>query len=187
MRVLPTEERIEKLSVQLEEFCSSQSHPASLWPSLLGRMFSLSLLVPGSRLRMRSFKLCLKRNWDLKDEDKTVHWENSCLGWSDKSNLTPGIPLESLMPDLYLYKDASDQGWGASMDSASTSGLWSDPEKSLSINHRELLVIQQALLGFQGLGLRTTGSIVLGQHDSRILSKEVGGTRSPLNSGIVRI
>ena len=58
-RASPSQERISKLQSTAEEFRSSASPPASLWLSLLGVLSSLSHLVPGGRLRMRSLQICL--------------------------------------------------------------------------------------------------------------------------------
>ena len=74
-RVFPTSERILKVLQQVEEFLSAPLQPVTLWRSLLGRMSSLSLLVPGARLRMRALQLCLHRAWDFQDEDKMVYSE----------------------------------------------------------------------------------------------------------------
>ena len=187
LRVFPTEERLAKLTSQLEEFRSARQQPASVWRSLLGRMFSLSLLIPGSRLRMRSLQLCLKRNWNFVDDSKVIPWEDSCLGdlqwWLDRSNLTPGVPLESPMPDFHLYTDASDQGWGASIEGRSSSGLWSQAEKVLSINHRELLAVYLAILAFRDL-LRGQQVALFSDNTTAVsYLKKLGGTRSAtLNS-----
>ena len=182
LRVFPTEERLRKLSLQLEEFRSSLSHPVQLWLSLLGRMSSLSLLIPGSRLRMRSLQLVLNQAWKSKDLEERITWDHSCRGdlqwWSDASNLTPGVPLETPLPDVFLYTDASDQGWGSTLENLQASGLWSGEEQQLSINMRELLAVHRALLHFrtqlQGLriGLFTDNTTTVAY------LRKSGGTRS---------
>ena len=178
----PTPERILKFSTQLEEFRSSREQPASLWRSLLGRMSSLSLLVPGSRLRMRSLQLVLKRDWDFQNDSLLVRWDSSCLEdlqwWSEESNLTPGVPLEIPRPDVHLYTDASDQGWGATLEEAHASGLWSLAEAAESINFRELLAVHRALVFFKD-HLRSL-QVALFCDNSTAISylKKAGGTRS---------
>ena len=56
------------------EFLRSAAPPASLWQSLLGMLSSLSHLVPGGRLRMRSLQICLHRSWDRLDPSARVAW-----------------------------------------------------------------------------------------------------------------
>ena len=151
-RVFPTQKRISQFLSQLEEFLSVRVHPVSLWRSLLGRMSSLSLLVPGSRLRTRSLQFCLRSQWDQKNEEAQICWDDSCLSdlqwWSDLDNLTPGVPLEIPIPDLLLYSDASDQGWGACLGDNLVSGLWSQEDKLQSINFRELKAILLSIRHF---------------------------------------
>ena len=149
LRAFPTPERLQKLSSLLEEFCSGLRQRAFLWMSLLGTMSSLTLLVPGARLRMRSLQLILRKSWDYQNENQLISYGASCLAdlqwWSDESNLTPGVPLEVPIPDMLLHTDASDSGWGATLQSMEVSGIWSPPQASLSINHRELIAVGLAL------------------------------------------
>ena len=48
LRVFPTLNRIQTLSLLLQDFLSTLSHPVSVWRQLLGVMSSMSALVPGS-------------------------------------------------------------------------------------------------------------------------------------------
>ena len=68
--------------------------------------------------------------------------------WLDRSRLELGISLEQVSPQLKLWSDASDGGWGAHLDESVTSGLWAPEEVEFSINVRELLAIKRALLWF---------------------------------------
>ena len=115
LRVFPTLKRIQKLSLLLQDFLSTRSHPVSVWRQLLGIMSSMSALVPGSCLRIRSLQIPLNVGGRLQQDDFLVEWDSAChkdlLWWSNVSHLTVG---ESL-PDLCLFTDASDTGWGASL------------------------------------------------------------------------
>ena len=55
----PTETMVENLLKIIEEFLSSPGPPADLWRSLLGHLSSLTLLVKGGMLRMRSLQIRL--------------------------------------------------------------------------------------------------------------------------------
>ena len=68
--------------------------------------------------------------------------------WLDLDRLELGISLEQVSPQLELWSDASDVGWGAHLDEQVASGLWAPEEVELSINARELLAIERALLWF---------------------------------------
>ena len=58
---------VSRLRSTAGEFLCSAAPPASLWQSLLGMLSSLSHLVPGGHLRMRSLQICLHRSWDRLD------------------------------------------------------------------------------------------------------------------------
>ena len=59
LRVFLTLKRVQKLLLLLQEFRSDRLHPVSVWRRLLGVMSSMSAIVPGARLRMRSLQLRL--------------------------------------------------------------------------------------------------------------------------------
>ena len=152
LRVFPTLKRVQKFSLLLQQFLSDHLHPVSVWRSLLGMMSSMSAIVPGSRLHMRSLQLCLNTAGHHLLDDHLVSWDDACLRdlrwWSDESHLLVGLSLGDYLPDLCLFSDASDQGWGAALGDLHLSGLWSPLCSSFSINQRELLAILFAIRGF---------------------------------------
>ena len=164
LRIFPTLKRVQKLSLLLQEFQSDSLHPVSVWRRLLGVMSSMSAIVPGARLRMRSLQLRLNASGPLLRDEDLVSWDDGCLRdlqwWSDDSHLLVGLPLGKDLPDLFLYSDASDQGWGAALGDLHLSGLWSPLCSSFSINQRELLAILYTVQGFlpylRGRWLRCT-------------------------------
>ena len=60
LRAFPTQARVWKVFALFAKFESSRRQPLALWRFLLGVVSSLSLIVPGSRLRMRSLQLQLQ-------------------------------------------------------------------------------------------------------------------------------
>ena len=114
LRVFLTLKRIQKLSLLLQAFLSTRSHPVSVWRQLLGVMSSMSALVPGARLRMRSLQLRLNVSGPLLSEEALVSWDDCChpdlLWWSEVSHLQAGLPLREDFADLFLFADASDTG-----------------------------------------------------------------------------
>ena len=56
-RASPSSERVARLRSTADAFLSCAAPPASTWLSLLGMLSSLSHLVPGGRLRVRSLQL----------------------------------------------------------------------------------------------------------------------------------
>ena len=152
LRVFPTLKRVQKFSLLLQDFLSDRLHPVSVWWSLLGMMSSMSAIVPGSRLRMRSLQLRLNAAGPLLVDGDLVSWDDGCLRdlrwWSDDSHLLVALPLGEDHPDLFLFSDASDQGWGTALGDLHLSGLWSPLWSCFSINQRELLAILYTIQGF---------------------------------------
>ena len=89
LRVFPTPKRILKLSSRVLDFVSCRQQLLSPWRQLLGVMSSLSSIVPGSCLRMRSLQLPLNTTGCLLEDSATVSWDDSCLDdlwwWSVES------------------------------------------------------------------------------------------------------
>ena len=71
----PTETRVVNLLKIIEEFLSSLGPPAALWRRLPGHLSSLTLLVKGGMLRMRSLQIRLSSRWDFRDELLRIPWD----------------------------------------------------------------------------------------------------------------
>ena len=74
----PSPDRIARLLSLGEGFLSSIQQPAACWQSLLGTLSSLTHLVPGGWLRMRSLQFQLHRNWDRVEDSTLVPWTPAC-------------------------------------------------------------------------------------------------------------
>ena len=87
---------------------------------------------------MRSFQLALRRQWDHVDQSQMVEWSQEVhrdlSWWLDRDRLELGISLEQVSPQLELWSDASDVGWGAHLEEQVASGLWTPEDVELSIN-----------------------------------------------------
>ena len=148
-RASATPSRIEKFFSIAEEFLSSKVQSAKFWRVLLGHLASLSRLVPNGQLRMRALQLALSRGWDFRDEDILVPWDPSSRDdlrcWCTEGRLDEGISLALSSPDQMFWSDASNLGWGATVEDQFASGVWLEGEASLSINQRELLAVERGL------------------------------------------
>ena len=190
----PSSERVARLRSTADAFLSCAATPASTWLSLLGMLSSLSHLVPGGRLRVRSLQLCLHRLWDQGDQSVQIPWSQDCLRdfrwWLDLPRLSLGVSLVQISPDLDFWPDASDVGWGAHLGSLTTSGLWDQDQAALSINARELLAVQEGLLHFLPSLVGKAVSIFCDNSTAVSYLRKEDGTRSPflnsLTQGILR-
>ena len=75
-----------------------------LWRRLLGHLSSLTLLVKGGMLRMRSLQIRLRSRWDFRDELLCIPWDPLCqedlLWWSWAIQRREGVDLSLPVPDL---------------------------------------------------------------------------------------
>ena len=186
----PALERVEKLLSIGDVFLSCVRQPVSSWLELLGVLSSLIQLVPGGRLRMRSLQLALRRQWDQVDQSMLAVWSPEICQdldwWLVRELLELGISLEQVSPQLELWSDASDVGWGAHLDESITSGLWSPEEVEYSINIRELLAIERALLWFAPHLVGSSVAIFADNSTAIAYLRNQGGTHSILLNSIAQ-
>ena len=178
-RASPSQPRVEKLCLTVEEFLSCDVQPVSLWRKLLGILSSLTSVVPGGRLRMRSLQLRLHRLWNQKDDSTLIPWDQECRldleWWMVPYRLQSGISLAQVNPHLDFWSDASDVGWDAHLQDATASGRWSQDEALLSINTRELLAVEFGLRYFQHLVSNSTVA-VFADNSTALAYLRKGGT-----------
>ena len=182
-RASPSSERVARLRSTADAFLFCADPPASTWLSLLGMLSSLSHLVPGGRLWVRSLQLCLHQLWDRRDQSARIPWSQDCLRDLRWWLALPRVSLVQVSPDLDFWSDALDVGWGAHLGSLTASGLWDQDQAALSINARELLAVQKGLLHFQPSLVGKAVSIFCDNSTAVSYLCKEGGTRSPfLNS-----
>ena len=178
----PTETRVVNLLNIIEEFLSSPDPPAALWRRLLGHLSSLTLLVKGGMLRMRSLQIRLRSKWNFRDDCLRISWDPLCqedlLWWSWAIQQREGVDLSLPVPDLSFYSDASDVGWGAIVGEHQLSGVWTPSRRELSINLREMMAVQNGLLQFSSLLRGKTIALFCDNVTTVAYLRRSGGTRS---------
>ena len=189
-RASPSSEHVARLHSTADAFLSCAAPPASSWLSRLGILSSLSHLVPGGRLRVRSLQLCRHRLWDREDMSAKIPWSLDCLRDLRWCLDLPRLSLVQISPDLDFWSDASDLGWGAHLDSLTASGLWDQEQAALSINACELLAVQEGFHHFLPSLAGKAVSIFCDNSTAVSYLRKEGGTRSPflnsLTQGILR-
>ena len=115
----PTETGIVNPLNGIEEFLSSPSPPATPCIHLLGHLSSLTLLIKGGMLRMRSLQLRLRPKQNFRDDYLRIPGDPLChrdlLGWSYAVQQRQGGDNSLPMPDWSFCREASNVGWGAIM------------------------------------------------------------------------
>ena len=153
LRAFPSEDRVLRFRRRAEAFLSDPAPQARCWETLLGTMASLTHLVRGARLRMRTLQWCLRGQWSRPSDPscrvvpdseslEAVRW------WLQPMRLSRGVCLSVPVPSLHLWTDASLSGWGAHTQGWQANGLWSADESLLHINFLEIRAVMMALLAF---------------------------------------
>ena len=100
-------------------------------------------------------------------------------------HLPVGLPLGLSQPELSLFTDASDSGWGASLGEGHLSGSWSHCS-AFSINHRELLAVLYGVQGFLPLLRLRSVSLFADNTTALAYLQNQGGTHSSLLNSVAQ-
>ena len=153
--------------------------------SLLGVLNSAAELIPLGRLHLRPLQFYLLSLWrprsgSLEDPIHLSPLFHQQLRWWSDQVIFRGVPLSPPMPSLFLFTDASLEGWGAHLEPVGlcTSGLWSRAESLLHINVLELEAVSLALQFF--LAQVRGHSVLISSDNMTVVSylRRQGGTHS---------
>ena len=181
--IYPSQQKFLEIEKQINSLQGVSAIGAREFLRLLGLMTACIDLVPRARIQTRPIQFHLMNHWKAETDplEKSVPVTNELLQhlqwWSQEETFFRGVPLK-FTKDKVLWTDASEQGWGAHLDSFKTQGLWDDTQKKRHINWLELKAVQLALVAFCR---HVTGKRVLIRSDNSTvvayINKE-GGTRS---------
>ena len=131
--------------------------------SLIGLLTATDKQVHLGCLHMRPIQWHLKQHWHAPESLLKVipippSLHPHLKWWLKEEKVLSGQPLHPLNHSLQIFTDASQEGWGAHLDSHTARDIWSVPESHLHINFLELKAVLLALREFRTL---CVGRIVL--------------------------
>ena len=152
--VKPTQERWLKLQDLILQLKSKHVLTARCLMSLIRLLASTEKMVPEGCLHMKPFQFHLKEHWRFPQSlGNLLPWTETISThlewWQNPTNMMKVGDLHPKDHSIQLFTDASNKGWGAHLEQASTKGLWLDREKRLHINVLELKVVSLALPRFK--------------------------------------
>ena len=182
-KVFPTQKKLEKLKVVIQNMELSPTTTPRQLMSLIGIMASIEKTVPMGRLHMRPLQWYLRTHYRYPQSlDITIQVNQQLrsylVWWKDPKNLSIGSPLHPQEHNVLLFCDSSNLGWGAHIGQSTCSGLWSIQEKNLHINILELKAVYLALKHFcQAIQGQT---VLIASDNSTVVSylNKEGGTKS---------
>ena len=141
----PTEAGIVNPLNGIEEFLLPPSPPAAHCIRLLGHLSSLTLLIKGGMLRMRSLQLRLRPKRNFRDDYLRIPKDPLChrdlLGWSYAVQQRQRGDNSLPMPDWNFCREASNVGWGAIMGGKQMSGVYTPSKKQGLITLKKMMAI----------------------------------------------
>jgi len=181
--VFPTEQRFQKLILQLSPLLANASTTPRSVMRVLGLMEATSRQVPLGRLHMRPVQQALAQLWDWKaplDSSITISpaVQEHIRWWTIRGNVMGGVPLHPPQPLMVVYTDASMEGWGAHCSYHIAQGSWSAQERNLHINVLELKAVFNALKAF--VAYLTNKPVHVATDNTTVVAyiNKQGGTRS---------
>ena len=147
--VKPTQERWLKLQDLILRLKSKHVLTARCLMLLIGLLTSTEKIIPEGILHMRPFQFHLKEHWRYPQSlDSLLPWTTHLEWWQNPTNVKV-LDLHPKDRRIQLFTDASNEGWGAQLEQATTKSLWSDREKRLHINVLELKAVSLARQSFR--------------------------------------
>ncbi len=98
--------------------------------------------------------------------------------WRDEFALFNSKPFSPIEPDLVIFSDSSLYGWGASCNSVTARGPWTDGEKGKHINELELMAAFNAVRSFAPLSIGISIRIFIDNSTAVSYVNRAGGTHS---------
>ena len=153
MKVYPTEEKIEKIKNACKELLQNSRPTIRQVASVLRFLISIFPAALFGPLHFRELDMDKTEALKLRKGDFDKHMslsKKACLElnwWIDSAD-TLYKPICNTLPEITLFTDASNQGWGAVLNKCRIGGQWTTLEANNHINYLEMLAVFLALKAF---------------------------------------
>ena len=139
----------EKLTLKVKELSLASVASRRRIESLLGSMAFLGQWLPEAKWAFYRFLPALAHFPPSRDITVPFlpHLKVDLAWWLVAQNLTRPVALRPPKDSIWLWTDASDEGWGGHIgDGISVWGQWSTSESTLHINLKEIRAVRLALV-----------------------------------------
>jgi hypothetical protein len=146
---------------------------------LIGHLNFAADIIPLGRLHLRFMQRCLPSL--LRSHPRKLHSVPSSAlqelrWWSANMDGSSQVFVPS--PTKFLVTDASDDGWGATLQGRCFQGRWSENEQQLHINAKELLAVRNVLQACAHSLRNKVLSVQLDNRTAVAYIQRQGGTKS---------
>ncbi|MES9882152.1 MAG: reverse transcriptase domain-containing protein [Sedimenticola sp.] len=180
------EERIASTLAVVFEVLEAPSLSARKILSLLGTLSAAANLLLLGRLHLRPLQVYLLYLWrpHVMSLEQMLPlsglFKRHLRWWAHEHRYWEGVPMVVSPPSLFLTTDASQLGWGASLDPAGRlyQGTWSPEERGLHINLLEMRAIYLSLV--QAVHVVSQQVVMVSTDNTTVVSylQKQGGTHS---------
>lgn len=175
-------DRLDKLEKAINLMLARGRVTARFWASVIGQMGSVMKQIRLGPLHRRPIQLFLQQHWDQQAQvwDQSVQLNNRVRAalswWLNRDNTRQGVSLRPFQPRVSLFTDASQEGYGATLESRELSGLWTKEESALHSNNREMLAVIRAIQYFKQY-LRNQTLLICSDNTTTVstINKQGGG------------
>ena len=175
-------DRISKLKKDILRVIDKQTINARFLARICGQCISFAKAILPAKLLLRNLYAVLARrkNWSdsllLTDAAKQdlSWWLHAVSNWN-------GRKIEKDTIQCQVFTDASNTGWGATVNGKEAHGLWSRSESYLHINEKELLTVLLAIQSFSDFLKSKTVQIVSDNIATVANIAHLGGPSQPLS------
>lgn len=171
--------KIEKITTLLHKTLRKNWWSWHIAKTILGNINFASFVVPMGKLHCRPIQIeanMLPENAKNKKFQLPQPVIKELQWWLENVN-TPS-PIHHKDPTIFITTDASNQGWGATVNDTHISGTWSKEQLSWHSNLKELWTLQKAI---EMLIPDHQGRTILAQTDNKTVAAYInkeGGTKS---------
>ncbi len=180
------EERIAGVLTVVFQVLDTVSLSARRLLSLLGMLSAAADLLPLGRLHLRPLQVYLLFLWrpHVMPLEQMIPlsglFKRHLRWWAQEHRYLEGVPMLVPPPSLFLTTDASQSGWGASLDPMGRlyQGTWSPEEMQFHINLLEMRAIYLALV--QAAHLVSRRGVMVSTDNTTVVAylRKQGGTHS---------
>ncbi|MES9883340.1 MAG: reverse transcriptase domain-containing protein [Sedimenticola sp.] len=180
------EERIASTLAVVFEVLNATSRSARRLLSLLGTLSAAAGLLQLGRLHLRPLQVYLLFLWrpHVMPLEQMIPlsglFKRHLRWWALERRYWEGVPMVVTPPSVFLTTDASQSGWGASLDPVGRlyQGIWSPEEVGLHINLLEMRAVYLALV--QAAPLVSQRGVMISTDNTTVVSylQKQGGTHS---------
>ena len=183
MRISLPQEKVQQINQDCEWALRQETLSVRDLSRLIGRMTATMQAVLPAPLCYRSLQRLKNKTFsqtqsymtrvtlDHCAKEELLWWKTQLQHWNGKAMIRP-------TPDIVVETDASLLGWGAVSEGVRTNGLWSESERSLHINHLELMAGDFAVKTFARHRTDVHLQLKMDNKTAVFYVNKMGGTKS---------